>query len=277
MRIERDGDTSTEVVEASLPAVVSVTDQINEPAVPVLQGDHGGEEEAGADAGRWPTSGVDAGRGRASAGAWTGRGRVTRAPAAPGGQNVTDEGDGGAQAGRVPGRRRSSSDPLELGRPSRRSKEPHEQVLVLVDHASGAVRKTTLELLTLARRLGEPAAVLRRARARTPRAPARSPSTARRRSTSSSRRGRRRLPGRAQGRGVLAAAGRRRSPAAVLHRRSAPEGKEIAGRLAVKLDTGLLTDAVDVPGADGLATQAVFAGGVHRPVPGHHGHAGRSP
>ena len=33
------------------------------------------------------------------------------------------------------------------------------QVLVLVDHVEGSVRKTTSELLTIARRLGEPAAV----------------------------------------------------------------------------------------------------------------------
>ena len=33
------------------------------------------------------------------------------------------------------------------------------EVLVLVDHAGGTVRKTTTELLTLARRLGEPSAV----------------------------------------------------------------------------------------------------------------------
>ncbi len=40
---------------------------------------------------------------------------------------------------------------------------------------------------------------------------------------------------------------------------SSQEGKEIAGRLAVKLDNGLLTDAVAVD-ADGTATQVVFAG-----------------
>jgi len=34
------------------------------------------------------------------------------------------------------------------------------EVLVLVDHVDGAVRKTTFELLTIARRLGEPSAVL---------------------------------------------------------------------------------------------------------------------
>ena len=47
-------------------------------------------------------------------------------------------------------------------------------------------------------------------------------------------------------------------PAAVLLG-STQEGKEIAGRLAVKLDNGLLTDAVAVD-ADGTATQAIFAG-----------------
>ena len=51
---------------------------------------------------------------------------------------------------------------------------------------------------------------------------------------------------------------RRVEPAAVLLA-STQEGKEIAGRLAVKLDNGLLTDAVELA-ADGTATQLVFAG-----------------
>jgi electron transfer flavoprotein alpha subunit len=40
---------------------------------------------------------------------------------------------------------------------------------------------------------------------------------------------------------------------------STPEGKEIAGRLAVKLDSGLITDATDIA-ADAMTTQSVFAG-----------------
>ena len=50
------------------------------------------------------------------------------------------------------------------------------------------------------------------------------------------------------------------SPAAVLITNA--EGKEIAGRLAVKTDSGLITDAVDVqPGDSGpVTTQSVFAG-----------------
>jgi electron transfer flavoprotein alpha subunit len=47
-------------------------------------------------------------------------------------------------------------------------------------------------------------------------------------------------------------------PAAVLLA-STQEGKEIAARLAVKLDNGLLTDAVGLD-ADGTATQVIFAG-----------------
>jgi electron transfer flavoprotein alpha subunit len=57
---------------------------------------------------------------------------------------------------------------------------------------------------------------------------------------------------------VVAELVKRVQPAAVLLG-STQEGKEIAGRLAVKLDNGLLTDAVEVA-ADGTATQVVFAG-----------------
>jgi electron transfer flavoprotein alpha subunit len=49
-----------------------------------------------------------------------------------------------------------------------------------------------------------------------------------------------------------------KSPAAVLLP-STQEGKEIAGRLAIALDNGLLTDVTGLS-ADGTATQAVFAG-----------------
>ncbi|WP_018908502.1 electron transfer flavoprotein subunit alpha/FixB family protein [Salinispora arenicola] len=57
---------------------------------------------------------------------------------------------------------------------------------------------------------------------------------------------------------VLAELVRRVQPAAVLLA-SAQEGKEIAARLAVKLDNGILTDVVALD-ADGTATQIAFAG-----------------
>ena len=57
---------------------------------------------------------------------------------------------------------------------------------------------------------------------------------------------------------VVAELVKRVQPAAVLLA-SSQEGKEIAARLAIKLDNGVLTDVVGLA-ADGTATQVVFAG-----------------
>jgi electron transfer flavoprotein alpha subunit len=129
------------------------------------------------------------------------------------------------------------------------------EVLVVVEASEAAgVKKVTLELLTLARGLGEVSAVVFGAA-----------------EAFAAKLGE-------YGAGkIYAAAGeeidgylvapkatalaelvRRVQPAAVLLP-STQEGKEIAGRLAVKLDNGLLIDAVEV-GPDGTATQVVFAG-----------------
>src|SRR5664279_2162007 len=51
--------------------------------------------------------------------------------------------------------RTSSSEPTR----SRLGETHMAEVLVLVEHLDGVVRKTALELLTIARRLGEPSAV----------------------------------------------------------------------------------------------------------------------
>lgn len=132
------------------------------------------------------------------------------------------------------------------------------EILVVVDHADGTVKKVTSELLTLARSLGEPSAVwlgggasadalasLAEYGAQTvyvaddadldeyvvaPKAE------------------------------VLAQLVAEKSPAAVLVPSSA-EGKEIAGRLAVKTNSGVITDAVAVA-SDFTATQSVFGGAV---------------
>src|SRR3954467_14766957 len=133
------------------------------------------------------------------------------------------------------------------------------EVLVLVElnPAGGGVRKTTLEALTAARALGEPAAVVIAA------------------------------PGIAAGvkdtlaeygaatvyvaespevdeylvapkAEVLAQLVNEKSPAAVVIP-SSPEGKEVAARLAVKTGSGFLTDVTEIA-ADGTATQVAFAG-----------------
>ncbi|GIH13525.1 electron transfer flavoprotein subunit alpha/FixB family protein [Rugosimonospora africana] len=131
------------------------------------------------------------------------------------------------------------------------------EVLVVVEHSAGAPKKVTLELLTLARNLGEPAAVVFG-----------DPGTAESLSAKLGEYGAAKIYAAehadltgylvAPKATVLAALVGQVSPAAVLLP-STQEGKEIAGRLAVKLDNGLLTDVVDLA-ADGTATQAVFAG-----------------
>ena len=134
------------------------------------------------------------------------------------------------------------------------------EVLVLVDHVQGAVRKPTYELLTIAARLGEPSAVFI--------GPADKAAEA---TEGLTKYGAAKIyvVDDAEIRGYLVAPKaevlqqlvEKASPSAVLIP-SNTEGKEIAGRLAVKLDSGLITDAVDVQ-ADGetaVATQSVFAG-----------------
>jgi electron transfer flavoprotein alpha subunit len=131
------------------------------------------------------------------------------------------------------------------------------EILVLVDHADGAVKKPTYELLTIAKRLGEPSAVFIGGADKAdavvdavkkfgaekvyvvddteikgylvaPKAE------------------------------VLQQIAQQASPDAILIT-SSGEGKEIAGRLAIKLESGLITDAVDVQ-AGPVTTQSVFAG-----------------
>jgi electron transfer flavoprotein alpha subunit len=140
------------------------------------------------------------------------------------------------------------------------------QVLVVVDatptaeSSGGAVRKAYLELLTLARRLGEPVAVVFGAGdgAEAPAALAEHGATEVVLVGGSDVTDHLVAP-KAE---VLAGLVAERSPAAVLLP-STPEGKEVAGRLAVRTGSGLVTDAVDVE-ADGdgrvVATKSVFAG-----------------
>jgi electron transfer flavoprotein alpha subunit len=131
------------------------------------------------------------------------------------------------------------------------------EILVLAEHTGDDVKKVTLELITLARRFGEPSVVWTG-------------------------------PGAEQGQArcaeygaariyvadaavddyvvapvaeLLAQLVREKSPALVLLA-GTPQGKEVAGRLAVKIDSGVLTDAVDLqPGDDGpVAEQSIFGG-----------------
>ncbi len=132
------------------------------------------------------------------------------------------------------------------------------EVLVVVEATQAfGVRKVTLELLTVARGMGSPSAVVLGG-----------PGAAAKLSDQLAEYGAEKIYAAeseeidnhlvAPKATVLAQLVRDVQPAAVLLA-STQEGKEIAGRLAVKLDNGLLTDAVEVS-ADGTATQVAFAG-----------------
>jgi electron transfer flavoprotein alpha subunit len=131
------------------------------------------------------------------------------------------------------------------------------EVLVLVDHLNGELKKLTFELLTAARELGEPSAVVVGA-----------PGTA--------GKFKERLANYGAAKvyvaesedaekylvtpkvDVLAALAAQVSPAAILAAATG-EGKEVTGRLAVRLGSALVYDVVAV-NSDGTVEQSIFGG-----------------
>ncbi|MQA03709.1 MAG: electron transfer flavoprotein subunit alpha/FixB family protein [Streptosporangiales bacterium] len=129
------------------------------------------------------------------------------------------------------------------------------EVLVLVDHTDGAVKKVTLELLTLARRLGEPSAVFVGRGIDTAAATLGEYGAAKVYVADGAELTDYVVAPKVA---VLASLVADNQPAGVLLPSSA-DGKEIAGRLAVRVGGGVITDAVDVK--DGfVCEQSVFGG-----------------
>ncbi|MFF8774156.1 electron transfer flavoprotein subunit alpha/FixB family protein [Kitasatospora sp. NPDC015120] len=133
------------------------------------------------------------------------------------------------------------------------------EILVLVDHADGAVRKPALELLTLARRIGEPSAVVLGAgdKAAELAAKAAEYGAAKVYVADAPEFTDQLVVPKVD---ALAQIATSAEPAAVLVT-SSGEGKEIAARVALRLGSGVITDAVDLRAGDGgpVATQSVFA------------------
>jgi electron transfer flavoprotein alpha subunit len=133
------------------------------------------------------------------------------------------------------------------------------EVLVLVDSANGTLKKSALELLTAARTLGEPSAVVIGA-----------PGTAAALKdqlaeygaakvyvAESDEIGQYLVAPKAE---ILAGIAGQADPAAILVA-STPENKEVAARTAFKLGSGFLADAVEI-GEGGSVKQSIFGGGV---------------
>ena len=131
------------------------------------------------------------------------------------------------------------------------------EILVLAEHAGEDVKKVTLELITLARRFGEPSVVWTGPGAEQGQARCAEYGAARIYVADAAIDDYVVAPAAE----LLAQLVREKSPALVLLA-GTPQGKEVAGRLAVKIDSGVLTDAVDLqPGDDGpVAEQSIFGG-----------------
>ncbi|MFX1759517.1 electron transfer flavoprotein alpha subunit etfa [Rhodococcus gordoniae] len=131
------------------------------------------------------------------------------------------------------------------------------EVLVLVEHAEGALKKVSTELITAARALGEPAAVV-----------AGAPGTADALQDALAAAGAVKVYAAESDDvdkylvtpkvDILASLVESTSPAAVITAASV-EGKEVSGRLAARIGSGLLVDVVDVK-ADGSAVHSIFGG-----------------
>jgi electron transfer flavoprotein alpha subunit len=133
------------------------------------------------------------------------------------------------------------------------------EILVLAEHADGEVQKVTCELTTLARRFGEPAVVWAGPGAEQGRQRCAEFGAARIYAAEDSVFDEYVVAPTAE---LLAQLVRGTSPALVLIAGTA-EGKEIAARLAVKTDSGLITDAVDLTpdsGGNPVAEQSIFGG-----------------
>lgn len=131
------------------------------------------------------------------------------------------------------------------------------EVLVLVEHAEGALKKVTSELITAARKLGEPSAVVIGA-----------PGTAQPLIDGLKAAGAAKIYVAESEDAenylitpqvdVLASLVESASPAAVLLSSNA-DGKEIAGRLAARIGSGVLSDVVDVK-EGGVGVHSIFGG-----------------
>ena len=132
------------------------------------------------------------------------------------------------------------------------------EILVLAEHTGDDVKKVTLELITLARRFGEPSVVWTGPGAEQAQARCAEYGAAKIYVAADAALDEFVV---APAAALLAQLVAEKSPALVLLAGNA-QGKEVAGRLAVKLDSGVLTDAVDLtPGEAGpVAEQSIFGG-----------------
>ena len=154
--IRRDGDTASLTVEAPLPAVVSVTDQSGEARYPSMKGILAAKKKP---VETWALADLEVEpSGVGLAAAWSKVISADPRPPKEAGRVVPDE-DGSGSAALV--------EFLAAGKYSLTSSDASDErqdrmaeVLVVVEHVEARSTKPTCELVTLARRLGDPVAVV---------------------------------------------------------------------------------------------------------------------
>ncbi len=132
------------------------------------------------------------------------------------------------------------------------------EILVLAEHEGEAVKKVTLELVTLARKFGEPAVVWTGSGAEAAQSKLAEYGAEKVYVADAGEFDEYVVAPKAE---LLAELMQQKSPSAVLLASTA-EGKEIGGRLAVKTNSGILTDVVGL-GDDFVAEQLIFGGAIN--------------
>jgi electron transfer flavoprotein alpha subunit len=136
------------------------------------------------------------------------------------------------------------------------------EVLVLVEHTDGEVKKVTGELLTLAARLGEPSAVFLGSGLDAAKESLAAYGAAKVYVVEDAEVSSYLVAPAAEALAKIIKDASAASGVAAVLVPSSAEGKEIAGRLALKTGSGLITDATDVTAEGGVtAEQQVFGGG----------------
>ena len=222
-------------------------------ALPVVQGDHGGQVQARHRAAPSPTSASTARWARPARARRSWRSRPTEARAQ--GEIVDDEGDGAARIVAVP---RVLEGHLATCHRARSTACPSEPSGSLAEPTSSGITTPSLELLTAARGLAESVEAITLGTDGRP-TPRCSASTGRPRSTTSATSAPRSpaCPVAAAIAGLVAAAG---APDAILVPTSY-DGRDVAGRLSVRLDRPVLTNVTGLRGDGGLVAEHPVFGG----------------
>ena len=251
---ERETDEGVFEVEAGLPCVVSVGEKINEPRFPSFKGIMAAKKKP-VEVLTLADTNVETGQvGKDNASSTVTS--STPKPARTAGEKVTDEGEGGNDIAKYLVAKAHLIRAHPTDSPSFQGESTMAEVLVAVRHVDGELKKVTHELLTAARALGEPSAVVFG-----------ETGTGAALTAALTEAGAEKIyvaEGDAVQNYLVAPkvdvlAGLAEQGAAAILIAATFEGKEVAGRLAARTGSGILGDVVEIR-QDGSAVHSIFGG-----------------